>query len=77
MGNLQKLKQIRNCLTQEATATLAIDLVTSHLDYANAIYSGLPKSELGKLQRIQNMAAKLVTKASKYDSSTEALKSLH
>ena len=52
MGNLQKLKQIRNCLTPEATATIAIGLVTSHLDYANAIYSGLPKSEFGKLQRI-------------------------
>ena len=77
MGNLQKLKQIRNCLTPEATATLAIGLVTSHLDYANAIYFGLPKSELGKPQRIQNMVAKLITKARKYDSSTEALKSLH
>ena len=77
MGNLQKLKLIRNCLTPEATATIAIGLVTSHLDYANAIYSGLLKSDLGKVQRIQNMAATLVTKARKYDSSTEALKSLH
>ena len=36
----------------------------------------ISKSELGKFQKIQNMAAKLVTKARKYDSSTEALKSL-
>ena len=41
---------------------------------ANALYSGLPKSETRKLQRIQSMAAKIVTK---FDSSTAALKLLH
>ena len=77
MGNLQKLKKIRKFLTLDAAKTIALGLVISHLDYANALYSGLPATEIKKLQRIQNMAAKIVTKADRYDSSTEALKSLH
>ena len=77
MGNLQKLKKIRNSLTIEASKTIALGLVISHLDYANALYAGLPKKDIKKLQVIQNMAAKIVIKSGKYDSSTEALKTLH
>ena len=40
MGNLQKLKKIRKCLTSKAAKTIALGLVISHLDYANALYSG-------------------------------------
>ena len=76
-GNLLKLKKIRKRLTPNAAKTIALGLVISHLDYANALYSGLPKTEVRKLQRIQNMAAKIFTGAEEYDSSTEALKSLH
>ena len=77
MGNLQKLKLIRKSLTIAAAKTIALGLVIAHLDDANALYAGLPSSELKKLQRIQNMTAKIVTGAGKYDSSTSALKTLH
>ena len=49
-------------------------LVVSHLDYSNGIFIGLPKKAIKKMQRIQNMAAKVTIQKSKYDSSTEALK---
>ena len=35
-------------------------LVTSHLDYCNAIVSGLPEYLMDLLQKVQNPAAKLV-----------------
>ena len=76
-GNLQKLRSIRKSLTLSAAKKVALGLVLSHLDYANALYTGLPQLEIRKLQRIQNMAAKVVTKAGRYDSSTAALKELH
>ena len=76
-GNLQKLKLIRKCLTFSAAMTVALGLVIAHLDYANALYSGLPAFEIQKLQRIQNMTAKIVTGVNKHASSTTALKSLH
>ena len=77
MFNLQKIRQIRPVLTMDACQTLVFGLVTSHLDYANALYLGLPDCDLAKLQHVQNAAAKLVLNKSKYDSATEALKELH
>ena len=49
----------------------------SHLDYMNAILINLPQREIQKLQRIQNMAAKIVLCKSKYESSQESLWELH
>ena len=77
MGNVQKLKRIRKCMTLGAAKTIALGLIVSHLDYANALYAGLPNTDVSKLQRIQSMTAKIIIGASKYDCSTEALKTLH
>ena len=77
MFNLQKIRQIRLVLTTEACWTLVFGLVTSQLDYANALYLGLPDCDLAKLQCVKNAAAKLVLNKSKYDSATQALKELH
>ena len=51
--------------------------VTSHLDYSNGILVNLRDNALKPLQRIQNMAAKITLGMRKYDSSTEALRTLH
>ena len=64
-------------MSKEDTETLVLSLVISHLDYCNAILFGISQSELSKLQRIQNMCAKLVLNRSKYDSSRNALFDLH
>ena len=50
--------------------------VMSHLDYCNSLLTGLPNCNIAKYQRIQNLAVKLVLK-SKYDSQTDAFRSLH
>ena len=75
--NLQKIRIIRKYLTQEAAQILVSGLVTSHLDYANAILYGLRECEIKKYQRLQNFAAKNILGISKYDSSRDALKQLH
>ena len=75
--NLLRIKQIRHLLTEDACHSLVRGLVLSHLDYCNAIYAGLPNVELDKLQRVQNMAARLVRGVNKYDSATECRKYLH
>ena len=77
MFNLQKIRQIRQVLTMDSCQTLVFGLVTSHLDYANALYIGLLDCDIAKLQHVQNAAAKLVLNKTKYDSTTEALKELH
>ena len=62
MLNFQEIKFIRPTLTVDAAHTLVRGLVTSHLDYCNAIFSGLPEEGicLDLLQKVQNTAAKLV-----------------
>ena len=77
MINLQRIKAIRRILTVEATETLVCGLVTSHLDYSNAVLYGLPKVDIQKLQRVQNCAAKLILNKHKYNSNVSALKELH
>ena len=47
------------------------------MDYCNAVMAGLPTETLKPLQRIQNLAAKLVCRGNCWDSAMEALKSLH
>ena len=77
MFNLFKIANIRNFLTTEACHTAVLAMVISHSVYANAIMVGLPEKHIGKLQRVQNMAAKVVLKRSKYTSSRARLQSLH
>ena len=67
--NLQRIKTINHMLSQEACHQLILGLVMSHLDNINAILINLPQREIQKLQRIQNMAVKIITCKSKYESS--------
>ena len=77
MFNHQKIRHIKQVLTMDTCWTLVFGLVSSHLDYANAIYIGLPDCDIAKHQHVQNEAAKVVLNKTKYDSATEALKELH
>ena len=51
--------------------------VISRLNYCNDILYGLPKLEHEKLQRVQNIAARLITGTSRKDHITPLLKNLH
>ena len=77
MLNLFKIKAARKNLTRTACNKLLVALVLSHLDYANGILGGLPKSSLNKMQAVQNMAAKITLGKRKYDSATSCLVQLH
>ena len=70
-------RHIRQVLTIDACQTLVFRLVTSNIDYASALYIGLPDCDIAKLQHVQNAAGKVVVNKTKYDSATEALKELH
>ena len=73
MVNLQHIHLIRQYLTQDTTQSLVLGIVMSHLDYSNAIFSGLPDKDMANLQRILNAGAKLVLQKDKLASSTECL----
>ena len=77
MFNLQRIRAARKYLTRPACNKLMVSLVISHLDYANGLLGGLPKSTIDQLQRVQNIAAKIVLGKGRYDSSTRCLGELH
>ena len=77
MANLFKIRSIRQYLDESACELAVLNMVITHLDYANSLLFGLPASDIKRLQRVQNMAAKLVLRRRKYDSATAALKELH
>ena len=49
--------------------------MVSRLDYCNALFTGLPFQSLGRLQLIQNAAARLFGGLQKYDHVTSTMKS--
>ena len=75
--NLQHIHATRKYLTKSTSNKLMVSLVISHLDYINALLGGLPKCSIDQLQRVQNIAAKIVLGKGKYNSSTRCLAELH
>ena len=74
---ISRIGTIRQYITEECCKILVHSLVTSRLDYANSLLYGIPQSMLGRLQRVQNCAARLITRKRKHDHITPTLKSLH
>ena len=51
---LQKLYQLRPYLDEQSLMTVTHALVTSHTDYCNVLYMGLPLKTVQRLQLVQN-----------------------
>ena len=55
-------------LAQEECNILVLGLVRYvHLDFGNALFTGLPKVDIQSPQRVQNVAANIVGRRTKYD----------
>ena len=76
MANIQRIKNLSPIITKQATKTLAIGIVMSHLDYCNTLFIGLPECDISKLQQIPNICARLVLHKEHY-STTECLEMFH
>ena len=71
---LYRLSSVRRYLTVDATKNAVQALITSRLDYCNSLLLNLPTSQIARLQRIQNKAARLVTRTSMREHITPVLK---
>lgn len=74
---IRNIGRIRTHITENACKTLVCSLVTSRLDYGNALLHGVNSSIITKLQRVQNTAARLITRKKKHEHITPVLMSLH
>lgn len=75
--HLRNIGSIRRYLTSDACATLVHSLVSSRIDYCNALLVNLPACSLAKLQRVLNTAARIVSLRPKSEAITPILISLH
>jgi len=74
---IRNIGHIKRYITLDACITLAHALITSRLDYGNALLYGLPRTLMTRLQKVQNSSARLVTRTHKREHITPVLNSLH
>jgi hypothetical protein len=74
---LMRLRQIKKYVGNGAMESLVHSFVTSNIDYCNILLYGCPKTVIGKLQKLHNAAARVVTGTYKFDHITPVLKQLH
>ena len=75
--SLRSLGQLRPHLNEETARAVAVALIQSKLDYCNSCLYGLPKSQINRLQKIQNKAARIVTRTKKFEHISPILRDLH
>ena len=60
---LRNISAMRELIISDGVATLVLSLVSSTLDYCNSLLYNVPEYKTNILQRILNMAARIVTKS--------------
>ena len=74
---IRSIGRIRRYLPYDGLKMLVNSLVISRLDYCNGVLYGIPKYQRDKLQRIQNIAARMISGTRSTDHITPILKNLH
>ena len=74
---LHRIGSIRQYLDVKSTENLVHSFVMCRIDTCNSLLYGLPDTQIARLQRIQNSAARLVTRTRTRESITPILKDLH
>ena len=74
---IHSIAKIRSMLDMDSTKILDQALIISKLDYCNSFFLGIPKDNIDKRQRLQNMACRLIFNLCKHDYITTYLKLLH
>ena len=75
--HLRNIGAIRKSLTTAATEKLIHAFISSKLDFCNSLLVNLPQQLIGKLQRVQNSAARIVSCTPRQEHITPILQQLH
>ena len=75
--HLKNIGKIRHLIDKDTCKLLINSFVTSRLDYCNSLLYGVNKGAIDKLQKIQNQAARIITRTKKFEHITPALRALH
>ena len=72
-----KLGKIRRYLNKSCSEKLVHAFITSRLDSCNSLLADLPIKQIQRLQRLQNAAARLITRSKRREHITPILAELH
>ena len=75
--HIRSLRHIRKFIDEDAATSVATALVSARIDYCNSLLYGTSKSNIDKLQRLQNSLARAVMCTGKFGSITPVLAALH
>ena len=76
-NHIRALRHIRPLLTFDAANVVGHSIVSSRLDYANALLYGTSAANIHRLQVVQNSLARVICQASRSASATELRQQLH
>ena len=76
-GIIKSVQAVQSRLDHDTAKIIIQALVLSKLDYCNSLLDGSAKYQLEKLQRVQNMACRVVNNMRKYDHISASLMGLH
>ena len=74
---LVDVRKNRHLLRTENIETIVHSIIGSRLDYCNSLFYGIDKKILNKLQKLQNAAARIISKRKKRESVRDVLVKLH
>ena len=74
---LRNIRNIRAKLDFDTAKIVVQSLILSKLDYCNSLLVGTPECHLSSLQRVQNMACRVVCNLGKFDHVSPSMCSLH
>ena len=75
--HIRNISRIRKSLSKEVAAAVIHSYVISRLDYGNSLLYNAPVTQLAKLQKAQNAAARVLTGIPRFSHITPILKELH
>ena len=74
---LRDFRRNRPLISETAAITLANSFIHSRVDYCNSLFYGLTNYSIHRLQKVQNIAARIVIRSVHSSYITPVLKSLH
>ena len=74
---LRLLAKVKPFLSFNDFEKVIHSFISTKLDYCNALYIGVSKASLSRLQLVQNAAARLLTRTGRREHITPVLASLH
>jgi len=63
LSHIRAMRHIRPVLTLDVAKAMAVSIVGCRLDYCNSVLYGMSQANIDKLQRVQNILARVVVGA--------------